>query len=735
MIAYSTSLARILAVACVPLLCLGTMFQASAHLGPVPVSLKGAPVPEVPGLLDGPDPIVIDKRKAIVLGKALFWDTAVGSDGMACATCHFHAGADARVKNQISPTGKGMVQSGGMYERMDGQLRGPNSTLRRRDFPLTQVSDPHRESPFVRVSDDVVASAGTFGGVFRKVHLDEGSDDDCRHAGDPVFHVRSLGTRRIMQRNAPTVINAVFNHRNFWDGRANNVFNGSSEWGARDSAAGVWVRQGGAVVRERLNLVNSALASQAVAPATDPVEMSCEGRTLADLGRKLMWRRPLEKQKVHWNDSVLGAYSMSTPGNLAPGLNTYYVHLVRQAFNPKYWSSGQRGPFGRPAPNAEDQVPLAYNQFEANFAMFFGLALQLYQSTLVSDDSPFDRSRRDANLIPIDLTASEIRGMQAFRVAHCNLCHIGPVFTAAAVDTNARLVKSNPRAFGNETFTISTTHNVITRTPTFKGTGFVDTGFASTGVGEDEWDPGLAAQDAFGNPLSYSEQYLEYLTGNLSGVRDAAVAEIRPCDLQVPIAMSLNNNHPLFFTRANGIQPQAQPLTDCRSLTSAFVPLPEVASAELADPDTKRMLSVVDSTFKIPTLRNVELTGPFMHNGSMASLEEVIEFYARGGNFEGAGKQFGFVFPQPELEMDAGIRQDLLNFLKSLTDERVRYERAPFDHPELAVVHGHAGDGYRTEGGNPLGPDLSRDEFLLIPAVGAEGRSEPLEPFERLLPW
>src|SRR5437899_7210848 len=42
-----------------------------------------------------------DRTAAIALGKALFWDMAVGSDGQACASCHFHAGADSRSKNQL----------------------------------------------------------------------------------------------------------------------------------------------------------------------------------------------------------------------------------------------------------------------------------------------------------------------------------------------------------------------------------------------------------------------------------------------------------------------------------------------------------------------------------------------------------------------------------------------------------------------------------------------------------
>ena len=71
--------------------------------GPGPVSLQNAPIPKVPGLLDGDDPIVVNKKMAIALGKALFWDVNVGSDGQACASCHFRAGVDGRIKNQINP--------------------------------------------------------------------------------------------------------------------------------------------------------------------------------------------------------------------------------------------------------------------------------------------------------------------------------------------------------------------------------------------------------------------------------------------------------------------------------------------------------------------------------------------------------------------------------------------------------------------------------------------------------
>ena len=71
---------------------------AAAQRGPI-ASLKGVAVPQPADLAR----YVADPQTLVVLGKALFWDVQVGSDGRtACATCHFHAGADHRVTNQIA---------------------------------------------------------------------------------------------------------------------------------------------------------------------------------------------------------------------------------------------------------------------------------------------------------------------------------------------------------------------------------------------------------------------------------------------------------------------------------------------------------------------------------------------------------------------------------------------------------------------------------------------------------
>lgn len=81
---------------------------------PVPVPCAVVWNPATQGPIPGPDvaltfqplsaEIVKDQTALIRLGKALFWDMQVGSDGVqACATCHFSAGADIRARNQISP--------------------------------------------------------------------------------------------------------------------------------------------------------------------------------------------------------------------------------------------------------------------------------------------------------------------------------------------------------------------------------------------------------------------------------------------------------------------------------------------------------------------------------------------------------------------------------------------------------------------------------------------------------
>jgi hypothetical protein len=86
--------------------------------------------------------------------------------------------------------------------------------------------------------------------------------------------------------------------------------------------------------------------------------------------------------------------------------------------------------------------------------------------------------------------------------------------------------------------------------------------------------------------------------------------------------------------------------------------------------------------FKTPSLRNVELRAPYMHNGRFATLEEVVEFYNRGGDFPNA-PNFNNNLIRPR-NLGAGQKADLVAFLRRpLTDVRVSTESSPFDRPTL----------------------------------------------------
>jgi cytochrome c peroxidase len=68
------------------------------------------------------------------------------------------------------------------------------------------------------------------------------------------------------------------------------------------------------------------------------------------------------------------------------------------------------------------------------------------------------------------------------------------------------------------------------------------------------------------------------------------------------------------------------------------------------------------AAFKTPSLRDVERTAPYMHDGSLATLEAVVEFYNEGGHPN--AHLDAFVLP---LDLSAGEQADLVAFLRALT--------------------------------------------------------------------
>lgn len=71
-------------------------------------------------------------------------------------------------------------------------------------------------------------------------------------------------------------------------------------------------------------------------------------------------------------------------------------------------------------------------------------------------------------------------------------------------------------------------------------------------------------------------------------------------------------------------------------------------------------------------------------------------------------------------------KADLEAWLLALTDERVRLQKSPFDHPQLFIPNGHPGDATQK---TTQAFGIATDQFLEIPAVGRDGGT----PFTRFL--
>ncbi|MBI2832702.1 MAG: hypothetical protein HYX79_10650 [Chloroflexi bacterium] len=629
---------------------------------------------------------------AIVLGKALFWDTQVGSDGMSCASCHFHAGADNRTKNQLGPGilanppdnsfGNSSVAGVTGFTQF-----GPNYTLTANDFTFHQVTDPMREDYNHRViikdTNDAVSSQGVFKANFTGIVPGQANDAGAAVA-DPIYNVGGVNVRRVEPRNTPTVINAVFNVDNFWDGRAKNQFNGINPFGPLDSNATILVNSIGTLSQVQVSIPNSSLASQAVGPPLSDLEMSYVGRTFPDIGKKMLAARPLNFQRVHVNDSVLGPFSRASQNPPLNGLTFItYTEMVQTVFQSKYWDSANIITFdvnGNRVINPPG-TPNGYTQMEANFSLFFGLAVQAYESTLVSDRTRFDLFMEGDNQV---LTQDEMAGLLAFVNAGTPAQLANPLFTD--VTKGACINCHRSATFSDATFTGQGVEGQIELEPApflidgaiRVGTELVllDNGYYNIGVRPTSEDLGRGGT-ALGKPLSASRQALA----------------------GYPFAPRIPANAPQ--------NPRVQ----------------------------------VDGAFKVPTLRNVEMTGPYFHNGCQQTLRQLLLFYHRHGDF-GESNIANIDSPLALIKLDARVTasgrdldtDQLVKFMLTLTDDRVRYEMAPFDHPQLFVPNGHQGDSNSiTQFTQVNGVNVANDDMLEIPAVGREGRQaeglDALSPF------
>jgi cytochrome c peroxidase len=771
----------------------------------LPLSLKNYPPLEPTDLNE----YIRDREAAIALGKAFYWDMQAGSDGVtACASCHFHAGSDSRTKNQVNPGPNGAFQA-----------HQVNGSMTFADYPLRKLSDPDdANSPVVWFSDDAVGSQGVLLGDSAGLAYGRGREHGAG-AADPTFNVGGVNARQATGRNTPSSINAAHNFANFFDGRANFWFNGVNPFGPLDQDVGVWVAQGGIVSKQKVRLAFSSLASQACGPPMSDVEMMLRGRPFAMMGRKLLHLRPLARQMVHPHDSVLGGLARSrlaggqVVGNT--GLNTTYAALIRQAFQPKFWDSSKILRhvgnsvlvIDRPAGTlAQDELTL----MEANFTLFWGLALQMFENTLTSDDAPYDRWREGQTDA---LTAEQVHGLEIFfGKGNCFGCHVGSEFTSASARLLLGLIVD---AFEPEFEVIGSLSGAAVTPPVAtQAVGSVTAAFEGllnrltiTVIAQDLVGPtaflvrhGKVGQggpvlftielppEVTANPFSRSSRvlvpadlqpapgvatwedamrevqeartHIVVCTEAFPGGEIAGDLERLPTGVGAIEVMQMRNGVARYDTGFYNVGTRPSAWDVGRGADSPYVnpvtgqpyPLSTTLLAMLKDqgllpPDVAQYTvnlpqfavsttrPAVFGAFKVPSLRNVELTGPYFHNGGQATLRQMLDFYDRGSDF--MAENFEDIPPAITiLNLTLDEKNAVISFLLALTDERVRQEQAPFDHPQLFIPHGLRGDHTAVTGTTDVLADDFQDneDVMELPAVGAGGRpASGLPPIERFL--
>ncbi|HEV7553261.1 MAG TPA: cytochrome c peroxidase [Candidatus Angelobacter sp.] len=744
--------------------------------------LSSVPIPEVPGLGD----YVADKNAAIALGKALFWDMQAGSDGVtACATCHFNAGADSRANNQMSPG----IKAGDATFQIGVPLNGqdyPNYKLNAGtagsgfggyhdgDFPLHKQGDVNtRNSPQSDVND-VVSSQGVFPTSFERIRLFGGPEqvtiaaDQVFSYPDPANPSKTINTRRVEPRNTPTVVNAVYNNRSFWDGRAQNTCNGANPFGERDSSSHFFSASSmvAPLAAKLVRLQNSSLCSQALGPPGSPFEMSAANRTFRDIGLKLLTVSPLfnnkttptalGRQRVRGDDSVLGKTSRSG----AQGLMFGYIKMITAAFKPEWWQSSQF--ICVAADGSETVINLAkrqscpkgaraYPQMVYNFSLFWGIAIQMYESTLIADQTPLDQYLTQQQIYT--LTGDNLKNFYTIQLPP----GVDPQ-TISVVELNPGLDASDQEVFGFDDGSGQVSGVGITQ-------GTIDYASGTLSIQFDVPPPA-----AFPIKISYSVGATPLTQAQLHGLQifqtkgrcvschggpelsNAAVANVSTAPLERMTMGDFNvrvydngfynigvrrGKEDVSLGDVDGAA--GKPLSQSELLRQKVCNNPGfsfMVPARPGDGITAAPLSCADDIarsgfFKTPMLRNVALTAPYFHNGGQLTLEQVVEFYNRGGDFPDGFDQIPLIDPNiVPLGLTMREKGDLVDFLRNgLTDPRAVSQSAPFDHPELQVPNGHPADpsGYPVQN-DPTHPGQATDQMLTIAPTGKNGGS-PLPTF------
>jgi cytochrome c peroxidase len=584
---------------------------------------------------------------------------------------------------------------------------------------------------------------------------------------DPVFSypnpadsTQRVNVRKVTGRNTPSAVNAVFNFRNFWDGRAQNVCNGANPFGARDNSLHLLVAgTDGKLGPAHVGMANSALCSQSLGPILSSTEMSADDRNFHQVGKKLLARVPVGKQMIDPTDSVLGTLS-NAPGK---GLKTTYSALIQQAFLPEWWQFSRHictAPDGSTVTNVDpaafETCPSGtedYSQMEYNFSLFWGVAIQMYESTLIADQTPFDKYMEQQQTYTLtgdnhtqSYTIQLAPGIQPYSVS---VIALDPL----ADFTDQEMAYAFDYGDGR-----------------VMGVG-LDQGFIDYATGRLTLQFGMPPVSTFPIKIAYSVGATPMTTGQLRGLlvfqtkgrcvnchggpelsnaSVGTVSTVGPAERMIMADMQVRVYDTGYYHI--GVRPTAEdgglagtdPVAG-KSLSQSEYLRERVCSdpseaimipGRPGDGISMAPLNCGDETarggfFKAPQLRNVALTAPYFHNGSQLTLEQVVEFYDRGGDFNTFGEEHQYMDADIDnLGLTLQDKTDLVDFMRNgLTDPRTVNQSAPFDHPQLLTPNGHPqnGNGYPVTP-DPKHPGQATTQLMEVPAVGKNG-GKPLPTF------
>jgi hypothetical protein len=419
---------------------------------------------------------------------------------------------------------------------------------------------------------------------------------------------------------------------------------------------------------------------------------------------------------------------------------------------------------------------------EYNFSLFWGLAIQQYESTLRADQTPFDQYLAQQKVYTIQ--ANNVTNSFTFKLGKGNV--IPRTVSVQAFNPALDVSDQDVFAFDNG------------------GGGIVGVGITSGSI---NYTTGqvillfdLPPPTGFPTKVAYSVGTSTPLTdGQLRGLlvfetrgkcivchggpelTNASVAHegTTPMERMIMGDNSIRVYDSGFYHIGTRPAHEDIGLADVDGIPSSGLPLSDAATAQInvcnggtppvipgrrGDGIPVAPLSCIDpiaqrGMVKAPGLRNLALTAPYFHNGGQLTLEQVVEFYDRGGDFGTPGDEKSNLellpdgelgtpvgaCPDPSattallnclmdpnvelLGLSLGEKTDLVDFLRNgLLDHRAVIQAAPFDHPSLMIPNGHVVDanGVPVPDPNytdPDHPDRRRalDNYMTIPQVGKSG--------------